>query len=72
MTAWWTSTTSVKKVRVRSIEKFRALALGVARISAAAMVCEIDDMRAPSVVARDVAVGNPIQQGPIVNIETAM
>src|ERR1700682_4939656 len=66
MTAWWMSTTSVKKERARSIEKLRALAFGAARTFAVATVWEIDDMGAlGTVMAPNVATGNSIQQGPI-------
>jgi hypothetical protein len=47
MTAWWNSTTSVRKVRVRSIEAFRALAFGAAFVSADATEVEIVVMSAP-------------------------
>src|SRR5882724_239208 len=47
MTAWWNSTTSVRKVRVRSIEAFRTLAFGAALVSADATEVEIVVMCAP-------------------------
>src|SRR5713101_4142247 len=47
MTAWWNSTTSVRKVRVRSIEAFRTLAFGAALVSADATEVEIVVMYAP-------------------------
>src|SRR5260370_12849128 len=45
MTAWWVSTTKVRKVRARSSERFRDLALGTAPTSACP-TAEIDVMRA--------------------------
>src|ERR1700682_4909811 len=45
MTAWWVSTTRVRKVRARSSERFRTLALGTAPTSAGP-TAEIDVMRA--------------------------
>jgi hypothetical protein len=63
MTAWWNSTTSVRKVRVRSIEAFRTLAFGAALVSADATEVEIVVMCAPAGWSvADVATGNPIQQ----------
>src|SRR3979490_621385 len=47
MTAWWNSTTRVRKVRVRSIEAFRTLAFGAALVSADATEVEIVVMCAP-------------------------
>src|SRR6202171_5754268 len=46
MTAWWVSTTRVRKVRARSSERFRDLALGTAPTSACP-TAEIEVMRAP-------------------------
>src|SRR6266851_932179 len=67
MTAWWTSTTRVRKVRARSSAALRAEVRGVALVSAGATKLEIDVMRAPGrVVVSDVAAGSGIQQGPIV------
>src|SRR5260370_17781 len=72
MTAWWTSTTSVRKVRARSSATLRALAFGAARISAGAAELEIDVMRAPAGWSfSDVGTGNPIQQGPIIPQQNA-
>src|SRR5712672_1356308 len=63
MTAWWNSTTRVRKVRVRSIEAFRTLAFGAALVSADATEVEIVVMCAPGRWSvSDVAAGNPIQQ----------
>src|SRR5450631_1182267 len=45
MTAWWVSTTRVRKVRARSSERFRDLALGTA-LTSACPTAEIDVMRA--------------------------
>src|SRR5713101_9567650 len=67
MTAWWTSTTRVRKVRARSSAALRAEVRGVALVSAGATELEIDVMRAPGrVVASDVAAASRIQQGPII------
>ena len=58
------STTSVRKVRVRSIDALRDLTFGTALMSAAATVWDIDDMRASpaKVTAQDIATGNRIEQ----------
>src|ERR1700730_3247636 len=48
MTAWWTTTTRVRKVRARSSAALRVLAFGTARISAGAAELEMDVMRAPA------------------------
>src|SRR5882762_3191740 len=66
MTAWCSSTTSVRKVRARSSEKLRALTFGAACTSVAATVWEIVVMRArppARVIPGDAATGNRIQQG---------
>src|ERR1700730_17061926 len=66
MTAWWVSTTRVRKVRARSSERFRTLAFGAALVSADTTEVEIVVMRAPwQVDLSDVAAGRGIQQGPI-------
>src|SRR6266542_638666 len=63
MIAWWSSTTSVRKVRARSSARLRDLACGIARMSAVAAV-EIDVMGAPGrLFAPNVAGWNLIQQG---------
>src|SRR5258708_6823609 len=48
MTAWWMTTTRVRKVRVRSTAALRVVAFGTARISADAAELEMDVMRAPA------------------------
>src|SRR5260370_38326745 len=48
MTAWWMTTTRVRKVRVRSSAALRVVAFGTARISADAAELEMDVMRAPA------------------------
>src|SRR5260370_40130719 len=64
MTAWWVTTTRVRKVRVRSSAALRVVAFGTARISAGAAELEMDVMCAPArVVVTDVAAGSPFQQG---------
>src|SRR3954465_13127712 len=67
MTAWCSSTTSVRKVRARSSEKLRTFAFGIARTSAAAIE-EIVVMGRPRdrLFGSDVATGTRIQQGRIV------
>src|SRR6267154_3788446 len=71
MTAWWTSTTRVRKVRARSSAALRAEVRGVALVSAGATELEIDVMRAPGrVVISDVAAGRRIQQGQLWRDET--
>src|SRR5260370_24237779 len=47
MTAWCSSTTSVRKVRARSSDRLRVLTFGAARTSAVAADDEIEVMRAP-------------------------
>src|SRR5216683_6413212 len=48
MTAWWMTTTRVRKVRVRSSAALRVVAFGTARISADAAELEMDVMGAPA------------------------
>src|SRR6266404_800632 len=48
MTAWWKTTTRVRKVRARSSAALRAVALGAVRTSAFATDEEIEVMRAPA------------------------
>src|SRR5436190_2007425 len=65
MTAWWNSTTSVRKVRARSSARLRDLTFGIALISAVAAV-DIDVTGASGrLFAPNVATGNPIQQDSI-------
>src|SRR5215212_555321 len=72
MTAWCSSTTSVRKVRARSSEGLRVLAWGTAPTSACPTV-EIDVMHAsqPSYSGQNAA-RNLIQQGPIEHRRTAL
>src|ERR1700694_3820967 len=48
MTAWWMTTTRVRKERARSSAALRVLAFGTARISAGAAELEMDVMRVPA------------------------
>src|SRR5438105_244867 len=48
MTAWWTSTTRVRKVRARSSARLRVAAFGAALTSAGTAVSEIDVMHPPA------------------------
>src|SRR5262249_29705422 len=64
MTAWWSSTTSVRKVRARSSAALRTFALGAARTSTGAAVCDIVVITTPGQqqLEADVAAANRIQQ----------
>src|ERR1700694_266968 len=48
MTAWWMTTTRVRKGRARSSAALRVLAFGAARIFVGATELEMDVMRAPA------------------------
>src|SRR6478609_11565988 len=48
MTAWWSSTTRVRKVRARSSAALRAFAVGAARTCADATELEMDVMAVPA------------------------
>src|SRR3954470_23250443 len=69
MTAWCSSTTSVRKVRARSSEKLRTFAFGIGRTSAAAIE-EIVVMGRPRdrLFGADVATGTRRQQRRIVRL----
>src|SRR3990170_427562 len=65
MTAWWSSTTRVRKVRVRSSAALRVVAVGAALVCAEATAWEIDVMCALTGCLADAAAENLIQQAPI-------